>query len=154
VNCVKKYNRLSAKSPGFTLVELVVVVLILGVLATVAAPRFVDKSKVATENGFRHSLTVVRDAIAAYAAHNGGALPAQDKEESTFKKELRPYLRRFPQNPYGDADNARVIKIYGDGAPLATKVSGAGGWLFDCQSGEFIANSVAVSSEVVKFFEY
>ena len=30
----------------------------------------------------------------------------------------------------------------------------AGGWLFDCKSGEFVANSISVSSEGVKYFEY
>ena len=63
---------------AFTLVELVVVVMILGILAAVAAPKFLDTSATATDNGLKQSLGIVRDAIELYAADHGAALPGAD----------------------------------------------------------------------------
>ena len=71
------------KRQGFTLVELVVVVMILGILAAVAAPKLLGTSGTATDNGLRQTLSVMRDAIERYAAENGGDFPGTD--EASFK---------------------------------------------------------------------
>ena len=55
---------------AFTLVELVVEIMLLGILAGVAAPKLLNTSRQATENGLRQTLAVVRDAIELYAAQN------------------------------------------------------------------------------------
>src|SRR5262245_44000972 len=91
------------KHKGFTLIELVVVVMILGILAAVAAPKLLNTSSTASDNGIKETLGVVRDAIERYAAEHGGTLPGTD--EATFKAALVPYLRVFPKSPLTNAAN-------------------------------------------------
>ena len=68
-------HRAVAQHSGFTLVELVVVVMILGIIASIAAPRLLSTSDTALDNSLRQTLGVVRDAIDKFAAENT-ALPA------------------------------------------------------------------------------
>jgi len=123
------------KRSGFTLVELVVVVLILGIIAAVAAPKMFNVASDARRNTTMESLNVVRDAIELYNAQNG-AYPGPD--EATFKLQLKAHLRGpFPTCHLADPINNTVVVSTGD--PLTVQVGGAG-WGYNATTGEFIIN--------------
>ena len=93
----RKRNRV-----GFTLIELVVVIMILGILAGVAAPKLLNTSAAATDNGLRQTLSIVRDSIELYASDNGGTLPPCTGTGADFRTALAPYIRgTFPNAPVG-----------------------------------------------------
>jgi general secretion pathway protein G len=105
---------------GFTLVELLVVMAIIAILLTIAAPRYfgsIDKSKEAV---LKENLAVLRDALDKFYGDNGRYPEVLD--ELTQKK----YLRRMPQDPITESSASWVIVPPDD--PLKGKV-------FDVRSG-------------------
>jgi general secretion pathway protein G len=121
------------KHKGFTLIELVVVVMILGILAAVAAPKLLGTSSSATDNGIKESLGVVRDAIERYTAEHGGVLPAQT---NTLAQDLANYVRVFPKNPITGTSTVKVTTTAG-----TMSASGPEAWQYNKADGGFICNS-------------
>lgn len=131
------------KQKGFTLIELVVVVMILGILAAVAAPKLLNTSSTASDNGLKQTLGVVRDAIERYAAEHGGALPGADGNQATLKTDLSTYLRgAFPTCPVnGKNDQVEVKTTAGTYTP-----TGSNSWLYNSADGTFICNSASATA--------
>lgn len=127
---------------GFTLVELVVVILILAILGAVAAPKLFDTTGDARAASTRQSLTVLRNAIELYRAKEG-ALPGELGTEADVKADLIPYLQgAFPSCMIGNTNDA--IRIQTNGSNLTQ--SGTEGWAYDNNSGQFIVNHADGSS--------
>jgi general secretion pathway protein G len=61
----------SKKRAGFSLIEMVIVILILGIIAAVAAPKMFDTAKTAEQNSTRQQLAVLRNALEMYRARDG-----------------------------------------------------------------------------------
>jgi general secretion pathway protein G len=131
---------------GFTLVELAVVVMILGILAAIAAPRFFGISKEATDGSARHTLSVIREAIEQYAAEHKGAYPGSENDQFLFKSDLVEYLRGsdFPKCPVGEAMDNSVRMAVGTGPITA---DGTTAWVYQYETGNFYINSTATSTD-------
>ena len=143
---------------GFTLIELVVVIMILGILAGVAAPKLLSVSGEATDNGLRQTLSIVRDAIELYAANNGGALPPCTGVGDDFHTALESYIRGdFPGCPVGPtAGTANDIDVVPTGAGATTAdATPTAGWKFNTDDGTFICNfgGATVTDSTVNYDE-
>ncbi len=87
---------------GFTLIELMIVVIIIAALAAMVAPNLIGQSDVAKDNIARGDLSHLDTALKLYRLDNG-AYPTTDAGVDALlvatKKE--PYLERKPLDPWG-----------------------------------------------------
>jgi len=90
-------------SQGFTLIELIVVLAIVALLASIAAPRFLGSVDQARETSLRSSLAVMREAIDRYAADRG-----QYPESLAALVQAR-YLRNLPEDPLTGRKDSWVL---------------------------------------------
>jgi type IV pilus assembly protein PilA len=70
---VQKLRQRSQSESGFTLVELLVVMLILGLLAAIAVPSFFNQRDKARDADAKAGVRTAQTAIETYATDNGGA---------------------------------------------------------------------------------
>lgn len=137
-----------SRKNGFTLVELVVVVLILGILAAVAVPKIINNSDEAADSGVAQTLSSIRDAVELYRTQtNAGGYP-QGADSAAIHTKLQRSLRGsiFPKAKVGGL-NSNAVKIV---TPLA--VGGTEGWAYDPTTGEVIINSnVLMKDGVTKY---
>ena len=99
-------HRLAA---GFTLIELMVVLVIIGVLAALIVPNVLDRADDARSTAARTDVTNVMQALKLYRLDNQRyptseqGLPALINKPSTAPLPLnwRPYLEKLPNDPWG-----------------------------------------------------
>jgi prepilin-type N-terminal cleavage/methylation domain-containing protein len=68
---------------GFTLIEMLVVVIILGILAMIIVPQITVSTEDARLNSLQTNLNTVRSAIEVYAAQHGNNYPGAKKTDGT-----------------------------------------------------------------------
>jgi general secretion pathway protein G len=131
-----------SRKQGFTLLELVVVVLILGILAAVAAPKILSNTSDAGDSGISQTLATVRDAIELYRVQTGTGYPQGTSAQVQTK--LDDYLRgtTFPRVDVGGVNNNGDLLIDNDTVPTVN-TGGGQGWVYSPSSGEIKINSNA-----------
>jgi general secretion pathway protein G len=155
-----KGQNMKAKS-GFTLVEILIVVVILGILAAIVIPQFTEASTEAKTSSLCTDLQSVRSQIELYKIQHNDNLPgvtatghgtdvdfagaltgmtnqAGVKQTTAGDGVYGPYLQKMPSNPFVSGDDANDVT-----AGTAVAPTGADGWYFNTTSGDFNANDSA-----------
>jgi len=131
-----------ARARAFTLVELLIVVIILGILAAVVIPQFQDTSEDAKLTALQENLATIRKQIDIYKLHHEGRLPELDKfiDQMTSTTDVTgkpivgarfgPYLQAIPLNPFSNPPSNEVKND-------SPNIKNA--WYYDETTGEFNA---------------
>jgi len=90
---VNVQKHLRRREQGFTLIELIVVMMIIAILTAIAVPRFTAAIQNAREAALKEDLHVMRDAIDAYTMDKGKAPQSLDDLVQAG------YLRAIPTDP-------------------------------------------------------
>jgi len=100
----------SVQRNGFTILELIIVIMILSVLTTAAVPMVRNSVKRERESELRLALRQLRKAIDDYKRFNdmsgGAAIPIELRTPSGYPKELKTLVEGFtPANVVGTSQN-------------------------------------------------
>jgi prepilin-type N-terminal cleavage/methylation domain-containing protein len=131
----------SARS-GFTLVEILIVVVILGILASIVVPRFTEASEQARNGTTFSELQKLRRHLDIYRARNAGAFPTvvadSDGDWGQLVGRTSEYLQGPPLNSHVGGSNGRKI-VFGSGPDTAFQTNY--GWIFDPNTGQVWAGA-------------
>jgi general secretion pathway protein G len=167
----------AARRRGFTLIEILIVVVILGILATIVIPQFTSASQQARENTLKDDLRYLRVQLGVFKAQHrdvppgypGGNRLAAPSEADFLAQMMQftdescntnpvvtpvfkfgPYLGRMPPNPLNGLDTIRVI---GNGAAIPA-ADDTTGWTYKPQTQEFLANSTGNDANGTPYVNY
>lgn len=98
------------KRKGFTLIELVVVIAILGILAAIAIPRFTQMTDKANQSAFESTHRTIVAAVQMYMAANDGATPAGLTALSDYLND--PSSINKPDGATYTVSNGKVTSVY------------------------------------------
>jgi len=143
------------RSSGFTLIEIMIVVVILAVLAATIVPQFstsVNDSKV---SAMQTNLQSLRNQIQLYSVQHNGNYPTltnasipQLLGNTDINGNLGAAGTSFPYGPYVQGQ-IPTNPVDGNNTVTATAVfpptaaTGAGGWLYDVATGQIAPNDTA-----------
>ena len=90
-------KKLKKNQKGFTLVELMVVVVIIGVLVAIAIPVYNEVQDKAKRNAEEANIKIIESAIQVYLT-DGGSL--DDIVQKGLDELVPKYLKQIPESPY------------------------------------------------------
>jgi general secretion pathway protein G len=162
---------------AFTLVEILIVVVILGILATVVIPQFSNASQQARENTLKDELQYLRTQVAVFKAQHqdvppgypGGnptATPTMQNlnDQLTLYTDINcnvagqassvfaygPYLSQLPAN---SINGMTTFETVGNNQPMPA-ADGTTGWIYQPQTQTIIANVPGNDSVGIPYASY
>ena len=161
---------------GFTLVELMIVVAIIGILAAVAIPKFADMLEKSREGATKGNLSAIKSAVSNYYADQQGKYPTTLNTTSYSGLTLSDgpafipqYIDQLPgvkatgkakangnnaSGPGKTASTAANVTIGNFTSPAFTSDGTGVGWKYNLDDGSFWVNSKMVDMQGKSYTMY
>jgi type II secretion system protein G len=123
------------RKTGFTLVEILIVVVILGILAAIVVPQFTSASNEAIKGALQSQLQTINTQVELYRVREQGAFPNFASEENNGWEDLvtADYLKEEPVNGYTGETG---IEDGGETAALAADRDTVMGWYVQAEDAD------------------
>ncbi|MCC5823527.1 MAG: prepilin-type N-terminal cleavage/methylation domain-containing protein [Phycisphaerales bacterium] len=128
---------------GFTLVEILIVVVILGILAAIVVPQFTNAANEARGGNVATQESTLQTQIELWAAREGGYPDLVGDGAAWDQLVTNGYLKAAPRNPFVTSGTGISVVANGDAdttvddiaAAAATADPADGAWLYNRQNG-------------------
>jgi len=149
-------GRTQKGSQGFTLIELMIVVAIIGILAAIAIPRFGQMLEKSKEGQTKGNLNSIHSAASIYYSDQKGIWPTTLSANpsysfSMYLDYLGPVKASGYYVPGAVSPTGAVVAMTTNGG---TPNSSATGWLYDSTNGSMYVNSTVKDSRAVPYSFY
>ena len=150
---------------GFTLVEILIVVVIMGILASIVIPQFAQSSDDARYSSTIQNLQTLRSQIDLYRNQHENKYPGDVSNDGIFEKQMTlptdetgttstatdqgfgdpkfpygPYItNRLPANPFNGSRKVHTVDQFGT-APTVPPAADDPGWIYEIKSGRIKIN--------------
>ena len=128
------------KNKGFTLVEILIVVVILGILAAIVIPQFTDASTQSKVSSCQTTLTTLRSQIELYKIQHNDVPPVF----ATFEAQMTTYsdatgatvAAKDATHPFGPYIQMVPINPWNNSVTIGAADAAGVGWVYDDLTGD------------------
>jgi prepilin-type N-terminal cleavage/methylation domain-containing protein len=167
-----------AKARAFTLIEILIVVVLLGVLAMIVIPTVASSTTSAKESALATDLNLLRRLILIYKSQHlevGPGYPDGDTtqapteqvfiEQATMASNINgetapvgtagfnrgPYVQKIPVNPL---NGKRTVQMLGNGEAFPAEPDNSHGWVYKSATSEIRADSTGADESGKLYYDY
>jgi|SRR5579859_269996 len=144
------------KQKGFTLIELMIVVAIIGILAAIAIPRFAQMLEKSREGATKGNLGSLKSAASIYYGDVQGVWPSTLNSQSVYS--FSKYLDNiYPVKVTGafvagvSSPTGSLVNVV---AQSVAPTSESSGWMYDSTGGTIYVNSTVKDSKQIPYSYY
>ncbi len=146
------------KAKGFTLIELMIVVAIIGILAAIAIPKFAQMLEKSKEGATKGNLGSIKSAASIYYGDTEGVWPTTLDSHTVYS--FSKYLDSIPLVKVTSAFDANGANAKPTGSIVTWTTMGSvpvglkTGWLYDSSFGSVYVNSTLKDSKAIPYSFY
>jgi general secretion pathway protein G len=124
---------------GFTLVEILIVVVILGILAAIVVPQFTNAANESRVGNVATQVSTIETQLELWAARNNGAYPDLATAGETWQDLVDDgYFKEIPSNPFSNSSDIGAF-IGTDTSISVVYDAAAYAWAYDAATGNIAA---------------